>query len=85
MYRANRHQSKLPSSMSSCHSTFVMLSAAKHLTRRPRCFVALSMTRLSPTVVHRLMCITADNAVSKMNTDYETSLYADMAFFIIHM
>jgi len=31
------------------------------------------------------MCITADNAVSKMNTDYETSLYADMAFFIIHM
>jgi len=28
---------------------------------------------------------TADNAVSKINTDYETSLYAAMASFIIHI
>jgi hypothetical protein len=27
----------------------------------------------------------ADNAVSKINTDYETSLYAAMASFIIHI
>jgi len=27
----------------------------------------------------------ADNALSKINTDYETSLYAAMASFIIHI
>ena len=32
-----------------------------------------------------LMPITADYRLSKINTDYETSLYAAMASFIIHI
>jgi len=32
-----------------------------------------------------MISVGADNALSKINPDYETSLYAAMASFIIHM
>ena len=36
-------------------------------------------------LLYRITAPTADYALSKINTDYETSLYAAMASFIIHI